>query len=45
MNSRKTAGAVLGTLGGLIALTAASAEIFYNLAMPMKTRRAQNTAA
>lgn len=28
MNSRKTAGAVLGTLGGLTALTAASAESF-----------------
>ena len=37
MNSRKTAGAVLGTLGGLIALTAASAEIFYNLAINTKS--------
>ena len=37
MNSRKTAGAVLGTLGGLTALTAASAEIFYNFAINTKS--------
>ena len=37
MNSRKTAGAVLGTLGGLAALTAASAEIFYNFAINTKS--------
>ena len=37
MNSRKTACAVLGTLGGLAALTAASAEIFYNFAINTKS--------
>ena len=37
MNSRKTAGAVLGTLGGLTALTAASAEIFYNFSINTKS--------
>lgn len=37
MNSRKTASAVLGTLGGLTALTAASAEIFYNFAINTKS--------
>ena len=37
MNSRKTAGAILGTLGGLTALTAASAEIFYNFAINTKS--------
>ena len=37
MNSRKTAGAVLGTLGGLTALTAASAEILYNFSINTKS--------